>query len=523
MYYLARGGYRNPAEAPHLARVDENYEWGYHQSKHQEAIRDVKGLVDQTAPKTTHPATLRAQVSARRFYEDQKRAEVGRENRKLVDRLSTIARGTSDRGDPRGPPPTSSVVTGCLRGRPRPSAVESANAHAAALTRSKSLNIDGRRKAQRHIDEDNAATVRRILAVRPTFDRKEEARQFKRHEKAVQLLQRLPEPGSTSKRRQVPPRSLPPLRPPRPGRCLTVPLTGLKDLFMPGELSRSLTRSTSVPGTLSQTLGAEDSQSQTLLAPEGAADDGSAPPSPTDALAASDPTPVQRTAVEADLGVQRRARPFSPGGEGLDPENANGQHTRTGGEASAFGDQADEETERRRWLAEEELRRSRAGQSQEEGSSRAESREALSVPGVIGAGGNPWLSGMSEASELPKFTEGWDENSFDNSSVSPPSKSRTGAGGNWRADPGLTVHEEAVSNFGLQGAGTGLGLDAPEDPASQAQALGRTNTGTSYASYASDDFGSASESDYTSAPSISASESVSNFGGSRSTGFGRRR
>lgn len=468
MYYLARAGISNPAEAPHLARLDENYEWGYGQHKHQESLKNIRGLVDQSAPKTRDPVTQRAQASTRKFCEDQKRAEIGRENRKLVDRLSTIARGTTDRGDPRGPPPSSSLVGNALRGRQRPSAVEAANAHNAALAAPGSLNSQFRRKTQRHIDQDNAALVRRILAVKSTFDRKEEAKHYKRHERAVHLLQRLPDSGAGtseaagksggSRKRLGVPRSLPPLRQSRSLASMTAPVTGLKELFVPGELRRS----TSLSGLGSEATSVEGPQPMYLSnAPSG-------------------------TAVEADLGFQRHGRgPFSPGGDGLNPDT----NTRTLNEGGAFGAQLDAETERRQWLMEEEARRSRQGQSQSQDASP--SRGGLSAP----ASDNPWLSGAAGAglsgSDMPKFADGWDENSFENSSGSPSKSRATGAG--WRADPGMTVHEDTVSNFGLQGRGrdqpsSGVGLAGGGGGGSSEDLMRRTMTGTSVTSYASDGF-----------------------------------
>jgi hypothetical protein len=101
----------------------------------------------------------------------------------------------------------------------------------------RSLNDPYRRKTQKFIDLENAHLVRRILSTGSSFDRRGENRDFQRHKRTVHLLQRLPD--TTKKSRQ--PRSLPPLRPPRPSSTAPLPIKDLEALFMPGELRRSAT------------------------------------------------------------------------------------------------------------------------------------------------------------------------------------------------------------------------------------------------------------------------------------------
>jgi len=84
---------------------------------------------------------------------------------------------------------------------------------------------------QRVIHEDNEAFVKRILAVGTTFDRRGEARDFSRHKRAVQNMQRFVDRSTLQSR------SLPALRSAPQPSATWAPL-GLETLLVPGDLLR---------------------------------------------------------------------------------------------------------------------------------------------------------------------------------------------------------------------------------------------------------------------------------------------
>lgn len=244
-----------PAEAPNISRIDEKYEWSYGQKRHQETLKTVKGCVDQSVPKSINPAAQNIQAHSRNFHESHKRAEIARDNRKLVERLESISKGVGTQ-DPRAPPRvdrkalasiSAPALNGFQKGSLRPSAAAATMANLAAqrsnLTAGgvvaadghRSLNEAGRNRVQREIDLDNAGMVRRILSTGSTFDRKSQHRDFSRHTRTVHLLQRLADPAKKPQQ----PRSLPPLRPPRPAHSASA--NGLQAFFMPGMLRSAST------------------------------------------------------------------------------------------------------------------------------------------------------------------------------------------------------------------------------------------------------------------------------------------
>jgi len=219
-----------------VARIDDRYEWDYGQRKHQEALRTMQGQVDQSLPHSINPSAQSVQLHTRRFCEDQRRAEIGRENQKLVNRLASIAKGTGGT-DPRGPPPIAHMAsTGSLQRPMRPTAaVAMAATMSGSFDRPKSLTEVSRRKAQRTIDQDNAALVRRILATASTFDRRADERSFDKHKRTVHLLQRLPPDQSKLRTKQV----FAATRPPRLSKSCSLPGRGLEDLLLPWDFHRS--------------------------------------------------------------------------------------------------------------------------------------------------------------------------------------------------------------------------------------------------------------------------------------------
>jgi len=224
------------AEPPYLATSDDRHEWSYGQHKHREAVGAMRGMVDQSTPKCVDPQLQEVQAYTRRFREDQRRAEIGRENLKMVNRLQSISKN-NQHSDPRAPPPA----------RPPPALPGSpgAIANGPAVTTNikgeklRSLNAPGRQVVQRQINQDNAALVRRILSIKTTFDIKKEKHDFQRHQSASYLLQRLP----GEKRKPKHPRSLPPVRPLRSTSELSLPARGLDSLFLPGDLTRAVSSS----------------------------------------------------------------------------------------------------------------------------------------------------------------------------------------------------------------------------------------------------------------------------------------
>lgn len=234
MYYLGRSGYGVPSESPFMSSLGEQHEWGSGMHRHQEALKNVKSQLHRGASHSVDSRTLQVQANTRRFCEDLRRAEIGRENRKLVDRLHSIAKGQAGHPDPRAPPPQPRL------GRVGSSSVLSAVASSFAHPeRSRSLNEPFRRKTQRGIDHDNASLVRRILAVKSTFDIKGDERDFKKHRKTAVMLQRSQTLAPLNRSRSQPPRGLPPVRAPRPLSSCAATASGLESLLLPGFLRSS--------------------------------------------------------------------------------------------------------------------------------------------------------------------------------------------------------------------------------------------------------------------------------------------
>jgi len=233
MFYLAKA---NPlvAEAPYKAQLTEKHNWSYSLQKHQEHIKAANPSVNSGAPLSRDAGLIQTQARTRQFCSDQRRAEIGRENRKLVDRLTEIAK-----------PPA--LPGGTARSSPgsRQRSVSSSVVEMARETTG-SLNRPLRQRTQRGIEQDNASLVRRILSAKTTFDTRKNETDFRRHKRCSQSIRRMPERSSQ-------PRSLPPLRPGRPHS--TQDLRGLEDLLTPGDLRRPMLRSESGPPALEDRQG----------------------------------------------------------------------------------------------------------------------------------------------------------------------------------------------------------------------------------------------------------------------------
>ncbi|CAL1165684.1 unnamed protein product [Cladocopium goreaui] len=209
-------------EAPQVARANERHEWEYGQRQHQAALRNIQNQVGRRT------STTSVQTCTRRFGDSYlRRAQVGRENRKLVEKLESIARGYGA-WDPRAPPSKQDYIV-----TPGPFIVprgEQGVSLAAPAKRVRSLNEPYRYRMQQVIMQENAQMVNRILSVGPTFNRKVEAQDFSRHRRAAQNLQRFVDRGT------LPHKSLPALRVPRPSSTWTS--QGLEALLVPGDLCR---------------------------------------------------------------------------------------------------------------------------------------------------------------------------------------------------------------------------------------------------------------------------------------------
>jgi len=175
----------------------------------------MKGSVSRSRPKSINPDAQAIQAYSRRFATDAKHAEIGRENRKLVEKLTTIAKTSGQCAPPARPP-------GVLRPPQMPGPP-------GAGERKRSLNADRDRQRQYRVDQDNAGMVRRILSVKSTFDPVRDERNYQRHRRAVNLLQRMPDRSK--------PRSLPPLH--RRPNSYPSPARDLGNLMMTSDLHRS--------------------------------------------------------------------------------------------------------------------------------------------------------------------------------------------------------------------------------------------------------------------------------------------
>lgn len=329
--------------------------------KHQDALKTVRGGVDQTMPNCIDPAVQEAQMKTRKFNDDQKKAYIGRENRKLVEKLSSIAKGLGGGSDPRAPPLAFSTTPGpfIVKRKTSSQLLSPTSAHKPV----RSLNEAYRFKTQRAVDRDNACLVRRILAVGSTFDRQQEAKDFSKHTRTVQNLMRYTDRASLPQAQ----RSLPQLRIARPASTLPSgcrSLQGLEALFVPGELRRAGTS----PGVLRDRVDDEDMLATTL---------------PPDLLHSAEATPAGSSPQGSPPG--KKAAGYSPGiaGKPKTPDS----------KAQSFG-REDFQTERRSWLQQDVVQP--ADQQQ------PFSSDPLDQTGVAGRTGE---------SDLP-YSEDWDENSM---------------------------------------------------------------------------------------------------------------
>lgn len=214
MEWLGKAGGQEKADPPYSAVTSSRKLWEHHLDRHHSHVLGARAVVDHFTPKCQDPRMQRVQESSRRFHVNERQAEIGRENRKLVDRLASIS-GRNSGGGCGGPPP------GASRSRSQPPIASSL------------LHEPLRRRVSQGIQQDNEQLVRRILAVKTNMNIRGMERDFKKHQKYSQNLRRI---TASPPRRSTKPRSLPPLH--ERVRPASDPSRPPEGLFVPGDLRR---------------------------------------------------------------------------------------------------------------------------------------------------------------------------------------------------------------------------------------------------------------------------------------------
>lgn len=363
MEWLGRAGAQDKADPPYSAVTSSRKLWEYHLDRHHSHVVQANAVVDHFAPKCQDPRMQRVQESSRRFHVNERQAEIGRENRKLVDRLASIS--------------TRNCGGGC--GGPPPGASRSSSQPPIA---NNNLHEPLRRRISKGIQHDNEQLVKRILAVKPSMNIRGMERDFKKHAKYSQNLRRMPE---SPPRRGRKPRSLPPLHERmRPTSDLSRPPEGL---LLPGDLCR-LPRSESGPASVEtvpsmpmhsqsastlreplprpEVIDSDDNVSPLAAtepspslpgSPGPAPSQGSPGPAPFQAssqdVTGQDSFPVATSGSQSEgVGLGRPPRPDSGSRKGSHQAPVAPQLERKESEMSdQQWQQLDKETERRSWLA----------------------------------------------------------------------------------------------------------------------------------------------------------------------------
>lgn len=440
MYYLSKTQAPVPADAPYAAHLNEKKEWEYHQMRHKQMLANMTTQVNTTKPKSINPKAQSIQAYSRRFHVDAKNAEIGRENRKLVDKLMTIAKTSGQCAPPgsisgygAGPQPLS-MGGGCTTRAPgagyQPSKMP--GGPGGSSSRCRSLNDNFRRAEQQRMDRENAGMVRRILSVNGTFDPARDERSFQRHKRAVNLLQRLPATGGKTN-------SLPPLNPNRP-KSYPAPAKGLDCFMLPSDLHRS----PSAPNAVNRSaalmdVGAATAPAGSLpAASEGGGGGGGQLGSQTYSQSGFDTynsfstgegeTSQSRnrdasnvdaaqadrkdSSREASGGLSQNTLPRPAVGPG--PEEEAGSAARAA--PSAFG-KRDDETDKRQWTQGPDGDKGPAV-----GIGIAAPGGTDNLQGTSGAGRSLGLAGMSGVSDL-QYADDWDEFSMNSSGNADASRS----------------------------------------------------------------------------------------------------
>lgn len=452
-----------------MATADEWHEWDYHLQKHKEILQNIKGTVDQKRPFGANPVVRRAQENTRKFYDDLKKAEIGRANKKIVEKLNYISKG-AQAYDPRAPPPARMLAAG-----------PSKAAQSEAPGRSKSQSLQSANRIWM-VEQDNVSLVRRILSMKSIFDGNgKELQEFQRHQRDVQMLQKLP----NGPKKTVPaPRNLPPLRPPRPSNLGAVTLHGLDMLFLPGDLKRSASgtmegeRALSASAPLfSSPAEADDQESPkkglssgnlgaTIKAERQTATPAQKPSTPAKKLG----TPVKPATPGKAATTGKPSTPGEPAklGGAANPSKQVEEQVEEQVEAPREGEgqwsHVDQETERRSWRAPEPS----VGEQLPilEGEQKAAEKTEAAGP----VAGISMLTGMSVDSEL-KYADEWDEFSM-TSAASSPYRSRVGlmdsSATNQPAFEGSKIIDSAADGRGTTTTKDPVETSTAGDPAAQA-------------------------------------------------------
>mmetsp|Transcript_106323 Transcript_106323/g.243407 ORF Transcript_106323/g.243407 Transcript_106323/m.243407 type:complete len:415 (+) Transcript_106323:105-1349(+) len=142
----------------------KKWEQGY--VSHVKALPRVKGMVDQDCPRSCDKSLQLSLWKTRQAKQTAIEAEIGRENRKLVDQLFAISRR-----NPGG--------SFCQRSVPD----SSVYAHGKGT-----LHDPLRRRAAASINQENEGLVKRLMAAKPTMNLRKLEKDFQNHRKTVQTI-----------------------------------------------------------------------------------------------------------------------------------------------------------------------------------------------------------------------------------------------------------------------------------------------------------------------------------------------
>jgi hypothetical protein len=155
--------------------------WEMEQQKHQKklaAVARAAPLIDQREPMThVNNSLLRGRERSKAYIEHMKQQHTDKGNRRLLGALGDISKKQS-------------IVL---------KRVETEPWVLPPLTCTSSKAADRRRK-QKALAMENEQLVKRLLAIRTTFDRKTEEKQFLRHKKAVEDMRKVPPPQAVAHR-----------------------------------------------------------------------------------------------------------------------------------------------------------------------------------------------------------------------------------------------------------------------------------------------------------------------------------
>lgn len=406
-----------------MARYDELKPWEHRMQKHRDNLNGIISRPPQGrhrehtggdvgGPEGSMAEIIsrcrRCQTQSRHYAVEARRAEIGRENRQMVERMTRISKmkGPCAPPGPTGYNPSPGLTQG--GGIKPPLAPEKER---------KSLNDSGRRQEQQRVDRENAHMVRRILSIKSGFSSAADAKTYAYHQRTVNNLQKLP----TEPRKR--PGSLPPLKNGRPN-SYPAPARGLEALMLPSDLSRC----SSGPGAFGRQADSFSSShaatapARALGEPEASANFEGGPMGTATYSFGGFDTLTSQSGMEASQSQSSNAAPDAPStakdssvggvsqntmprpGVGPGPEEEAGNAARG---ASAFG-KRDNDTERRQWVE---------GAQEPAGggigiTANAGSGAATTPAGPMG------LTGMSSVSDL-KYADDWDEASFSNSTAQP--------------------------------------------------------------------------------------------------------